>query len=335
MKLPRRQRLQLAAGAVTFLILSVGLPVHDAWSQATRTIRVVVPFPPGGTMDVLARVLTEQIGRAQGQSMVVENRPGGGSAIGTETAARAAPDGNTVLMLANSFVINPHLKKLNYDPLTSFEPICYLVRTPNVFAVNTSSPHRTIGDLLSAARMKPGDLTLASVGPATTQHIAIEVFKRAANVSMTYVPFPGDAPAVNALLGEHVASVLATNTAVSGHVAGGQASGPRRRFEKPDRIAARPADGRRIRFQGLRGGRLVRAGCAGQYAKGYGVPACQLVQRRNASARGQGEACGPGAPSGRDMRRGFRRASSKAIRRIRPRHSGGEYQGGVTRPATD
>ena len=110
MKLRRRQRLQLATGAVTFLILSVGLPVHDASSQATRTIRVVVPFPPGGTMDILARVLTDQIGRAQGQTMVVENRPGGGSAIGTETAARAAPDGNTVLMLANSFVINPHLK---------------------------------------------------------------------------------------------------------------------------------------------------------------------------------------------------------------------------------
>jgi tripartite-type tricarboxylate transporter receptor subunit TctC len=173
-------------------------------------------------MDILARALTEQIVLAQGRTMVVENRPGGGSAIGTEAAARAAPDGNTVLMLANSFVINPHLKKLNYDPLTSFEPICYLARTPNVFAVNTLSPHRTLGDLLSAARMKPGDLTLASVGPATTQHIAIEVFKRAANVSMTYVPFPGDAPAVNALLGEHVTAILATNTAVSGQVQAGK-----------------------------------------------------------------------------------------------------------------
>lgn len=222
MKLRRRQWLQLAVGAATLLIFSVGLPVHVAWSQATSTIRVVVPFPPGGTMDILARVLTEQIGRAQGQTMVVENRSGGGSVIGTEAAARAAPDGNTVLMLANSFVINPHLKKLSYDPLTSFEPICYLVRTPNVLAVNTSSPHQTLGDLLDAARMKPGDLTLASVGPATTQHIAIEVFKRAANVNMTYVPYPGDAPAVNALLGGHVASILATITAVSGHVQAGK-----------------------------------------------------------------------------------------------------------------
>jgi tripartite-type tricarboxylate transporter receptor subunit TctC len=217
----RRPWLQLAAGAA-IVAFSVGLPVHGAWSQTTRTTRVVVPFPPGGTMDTLARLLTEQIGRAQGQTMVVENRPGGGSVIGTEAVARAAPDGNTVLMLANSFVINPHLKRLNYDPLTSFEPICYLVRTPNVIAVNTSSPHRTLGDLLGAARMKPGDLTLASVGPATTQHIAIEVLKRAANVNMTYVPFPGDAPAVNALLGEHVASILATNTAVSGQVQAGK-----------------------------------------------------------------------------------------------------------------
>jgi tripartite-type tricarboxylate transporter receptor subunit TctC len=176
-------------------------------------------------MDILARILADQIGRARGQTIVVENKPGGGSVIATEAAARAAPDGSTVLMVSNSFVINPSLKATNYDPLTSFDPICHIARTPNVFAVNASSPYRTLADLLAAARGKPGDLTLASVGPATTQHIGIEMFKRAAKVQMTYVPFSGDAPAVNALLGSHVTALFATHTAVGGHLEAGRIRG--------------------------------------------------------------------------------------------------------------
>ncbi len=134
--------------------------------------------------------------------------------IGTEAVARAAPDGNTLLINANSFVINPHLRKLNYDPLTSFEPICYLASTPLFIAVNGASPYGTLAELLNAARAKPGDLTLASVGPATGGHIAFEMLKRAANVNLTYVPYSGNAPAINALLGQHVTSVLVDYTAL-------------------------------------------------------------------------------------------------------------------------
>jgi tripartite-type tricarboxylate transporter receptor subunit TctC len=147
--------------------------------------------------------------------VVVENRPGAGSVIGTEAVSRATPDGNTVLMIGNSFVINPNLKKVNFDPLISFEPICDLVSSPNVIVVNSASPYRTLSDLLSAARMKPGELTLASNGPATSQHIAFEMLKRAANVNMTFVPYSGNAPALNALLGEHVTSVLADYAVVA------------------------------------------------------------------------------------------------------------------------
>jgi tripartite-type tricarboxylate transporter receptor subunit TctC len=99
------------------------------WSQPVKTIKLVVPFPPGGVADVTARLLAEQIGRAQGPAIVVENRPGAGTVIGTEAAARAAPDGNTVLQIGNNFVIAPNLKRLNYDPLTSFEPVCFLARS--------------------------------------------------------------------------------------------------------------------------------------------------------------------------------------------------------------
>ena len=112
--------------------------------------------------------------------MVVENRPAAGSVVGTEAVSRAAPDGNTLLTTANAFVINPHLRKVNYDPLTSFEPICHLVSVPALIVVNATSPYHTFAELLDAARAKPGEVTLASPGPGTTFHIALETLKRAA-----------------------------------------------------------------------------------------------------------------------------------------------------------
>jgi tripartite-type tricarboxylate transporter receptor subunit TctC len=141
----------------------------------------------------------------QGLTMVIENRPGAGSIIGTEAVSHAAPDGNTLLMGTSTLVINPHLRKVNYDPVTSFEPICYLVNAPTVIVVNSASPYRTLADLLDAARAKPGDLTMAGAGPF---YLAVEMLKHAANLNMTLVPYPGGAPAVTALLGEHVTSVF-------------------------------------------------------------------------------------------------------------------------------
>jgi tripartite-type tricarboxylate transporter receptor subunit TctC len=140
--------------------------------------------------------------------MLIKNRPGVANIIGTEAVSRAAPDGNTLLVIAPAFVINPHVRKLNYHPLTSFEPICYLVQTPTVFLVNSASPYRTLADLMNAARAKPGELTLAVTGPATLVQIAFEKLKRAANANMSSVPYPGGASVVTALLGEHVTSAL-------------------------------------------------------------------------------------------------------------------------------
>jgi tripartite-type tricarboxylate transporter receptor subunit TctC len=189
-----------------------------AWPQATRTIRIVVPFQPGGTADILARLLAEEIGRTHGATIVVENGPGGGSVVGTEAVSRAAPDGNTLLINVAEFAINPHLRKLNYDALTSFEPICHLVNAPTVIALNGSSRYRSLVDLLDAARRKPGFLTMASVGPGSPFHIGLEMLKRAAKVEITFVPYPGNAPAVNALLGEHVTSMFATYSNVAEHL---------------------------------------------------------------------------------------------------------------------
>jgi tripartite-type tricarboxylate transporter receptor subunit TctC len=139
-KIRRRGRV-LAAAAI--LVASA----QAAWPQAARTIRFVVPYPPGGGNDIIARILGEQIGRAHGVTIVVENRPGAGSVIGTDAVSRAAPDGNTLLIPTSDFVITPHLRKLNYNVLTSFEPICYLVDLPLLLVVNGKSPYATLADL--------------------------------------------------------------------------------------------------------------------------------------------------------------------------------------------
>jgi tripartite-type tricarboxylate transporter receptor subunit TctC len=198
----------------------LALSAHEAWSQ-TRTIRIVVPYAPGGSPDTLSRVLAEQIGKAHGVSTVIENRPGAGAIIGTEAVMRAAPDGNTLLVTANAFLTNPHLRKVNYDPTTSFEPICHLVSVPALIVVAASSPYRTLGDLLGAARANPGQLTLASPGPATTFHIAFEMLKRTADVNMTYVPYAGTPPALNALVGGHVVSVFSDYASMAGQLKAG------------------------------------------------------------------------------------------------------------------
>src|SRR5205823_826546 len=198
------KRAAIALAAV--LLLASFAP--SAWTQA-GAIKIVFPYMPGIGTDILARLMAEQIGRTQGATVMVENRPGAGTVIGTESVERAAPDGHTVLLVANSFVINPPLKRASYDPTTSFEPVCYLAATPMVLVVLGSSPYRTLGDLVAAARAKPGELAFASGGPGSSLHVAIEVVKRAANISMTYVPYGGTAPAINALLGGHVTSVFA------------------------------------------------------------------------------------------------------------------------------
>ena len=167
--------------------------------------------------------------------MVIENRPGAGTAIASEAVARAAPDGSTILIVANSFVINPNLKKVNYDPLTSFEPVCHLTRSPNVVAIHRTSPYRTLADLVGAARAKPSELTMAFNGPATSQHIGFEKLKRAADVHLTHVPYPGGGPAVNALVGQHVTSLFVNYPSVAEQVKAGTvrvlAVASRRRIE--------------------------------------------------------------------------------------------------------
>jgi tripartite-type tricarboxylate transporter receptor subunit TctC len=190
--------------------ISIFASGHATSAPTARTIKIIVPSSVGGGADILARLLADQIGRTQSVTVVVENRPGASNTIGTEAAARATPDGNTLLIATPEFVINPHLRKLNYDPLNGFISVCYLARSPQLFVVNSETSYRTLNDLLDAARARPDELTLASAGPASSTHIAFATLKYAANVKMAYVPYQGSAPAVNALLARHVTSALAS-----------------------------------------------------------------------------------------------------------------------------
>lgn len=203
------------AARAALLVLAAGLAaagtpgIAAAQSGSSRPFRVVVPFPPGGTADILARLTGQEAARIVGQSLVVENRPGGGTVIATETVARAAPDGNTVLIMANSFAINATLRHaLPYDPKTSFTPICQLMVSPQLLVVNVKSPYHTVKEFFGAVRAHPGAYSIATVGPATTQHIAAEQLKLEAKLDLIYVAYPGGAPAVTALLGQQVTSVL-------------------------------------------------------------------------------------------------------------------------------
>jgi len=213
---------QKFAAACVAAVLSM-LAIEGAWSQ---TIKLVVPYTPGSGPDILSRLLAEQIGQQQGQTIVVENRPGGGTVVGTEAVARAEPDGNTLLFVGNSFAIIPALKRGNYDVTGSFEPISHLAMTPMVLVVQGTSPYKKLDDLVAAARAKPGSVVFASGGPASALHVAIEVLKHAANIGDTpYVPYGGNAPAVTAMMGGHVTAVWSDYPTVVGHLQSGTLHG--------------------------------------------------------------------------------------------------------------
>ena len=205
-----------------------------ALTQTASSLKIVVPLAAGGGADILARILAEEIGRAQRVSTVVENRPGAGTVIGTEMVARAAPDGETVLLTNPAFLINPHLKKGAYDPLTDFDPVCNMVNFPLVFVVPANSPVKSMADMLAMAKQKPGSVTVGSAGTGNPTHIGFEVLKKATHLEMTYVPFAGAAPAVNAALGGHITAVYSDFGTISGQLKSGAlrpiAVGSKQRF---------------------------------------------------------------------------------------------------------
>jgi tripartite-type tricarboxylate transporter receptor subunit TctC len=210
-----------AAGPLAAISLCVGA-AGPASAVDSRTIKLVLPAPPGGAGDIVARLLAEQVGHAEHQSIVIESKPGAGTLIGTETVVRSAPDGNTLLINAPFLLIGPHMRKWSIDPLKDLQPLCYLVSSPGLIAVNEASPYRTLEDLINAAKTKPGELSVGAVGPGTTHQIGLAKLKRAANADLLYVPFTGGGPAITAALGNHVTAVIAEYAPLSEYLKSGK-----------------------------------------------------------------------------------------------------------------
>jgi tripartite-type tricarboxylate transporter receptor subunit TctC len=186
--------------------LALAPVVASAQAYPSKPIRLVVPFPPGGTSDILARVVGQKISEGLGQPVIVENRAGASGTIGAAAVAKAAPDGYTILSgSSGTSVIAEHLyRSLSFDPVKDFQPISRLALVPGVLVVHPSMTAKSIADIIAQARAQPGKLTFASGGPGTIQHLSGELFRHMAKVDLLHIPYKGGAPALNDLLGGQV-----------------------------------------------------------------------------------------------------------------------------------
>lgn len=209
--------------AVIALLLGPCVAAAQAWPA--RPVRVVVPFPPGGAVDITTRMVSEKMAAALGQPFVVENRAGAGGLIGAEQVAKAAPDGYAIVMATVSTqAIAPAVyRKMPYDPIADFTPISLTALTPYVVAVHPSVPAQNLRELIELARSRPGTLNFGSTGTGTTPHLAGELFATMAGVQLNHVPYKGSAPMLTDLLGNQVQ--LTFDNSVIPHIRSGKLRG--------------------------------------------------------------------------------------------------------------
>ncbi len=220
-----RTRLRTASFAVLACLLAGAAAAAEPAADApSRPLRWIVPFPPAGAMDTMARTLGEQMSRRSGQTVVIENRPGAGGNIGAEAVAKAPPDGHTMMIVANGMAVNRFLfKRIGYDPVKDFAPVTLLAVVPNVLVTNAvRNTARTVGDVVEQARAAPGRVTYASAGNGTSIHLAGELFASMARVDMTHVPYKGSGPAVTDLIGGQVDYMFDSVTSALPHLRSGR-----------------------------------------------------------------------------------------------------------------
>jgi tripartite-type tricarboxylate transporter receptor subunit TctC len=209
---------RLAAAAIASLAAACAIAAFPE-----KPVRVVVPFAPGGGTDLVGRTIASGMARELGQPVVVENKPGGGTIIGTDLVAKAAPDGYTVLVTTFANAVNPSLAaNLPYAWDRAFAPVILVGHSPNVLVVRADSPLKSVADVIAAAKADPGKLTYASFGNGTSAHLAGELFTNLAKVKLTHVPYKGSGPAMTDLLGGQVHMVFGTAAGVAGFLANGR-----------------------------------------------------------------------------------------------------------------
>ncbi len=217
-----KTRVLLAATACAAGILQSA----GAWAQAwpAKPVRVVVPFPPGGSTDIVARIVAQKLGERLGQSMVIENRGGAGGTLGAAQVAKAAPDGYTLLVASTStHIVAPGVyPKLEYDPVKDFAPVSLMAVSPYLLVVNPALPAKSVKELVELARRQPGKLNYASAGVGSTTHLAMEMLKSASNTYMLHIPYNGNGPAGTAVIGGQVEILFGSLPALLPHAKGGR-----------------------------------------------------------------------------------------------------------------
>jgi len=204
-----RKGVPYAACLAAALVYMTAAHAQPAYPQ--KPIRLVVPFPPGGGTDILARLFGQKMSETLGQQIIIDNRGGAGGTLGTDIAAKAAPDGYTLILVSGSHAINPGLyQKLPYDSVNDFAPITQIATSPGILVVNPSLPVKSVKDLIALARAKPGQINYASAGSGTPPHLAGELFKVMAKIDMVHVPYKGNAPAFTDVIGGQVSLIFPT-----------------------------------------------------------------------------------------------------------------------------
>ncbi|MBI3068843.1 MAG: tripartite tricarboxylate transporter substrate binding protein [Betaproteobacteria bacterium] len=202
------------AAAIAIAVIWPEVTVAQAAQYPTRPVRLINPFSPGGAVDLVARTVAQKMTESWGQPVIVDNRPGAGTMIGTDIVVRAAPDGYTLLLTSAVIATNVTLYPQQRDPLTELAPIALVVQAPFVLAVHPSLPAKSVRELINLAKAKPRQVAYGSAGAGTTTHLMLELFKSLASIDMLHVPYKGGGPAVNALVGGEVQATFLPITVI-------------------------------------------------------------------------------------------------------------------------
>jgi len=208
-------------GILTAWAVGAGMPAF-AQDYPAKPIRFIVPYPPGGGTDIIARIVQEKLTQGLGQPIIIDNRGGAGGAVGTEAVAKSAPDGYTILFTLSSHTINPVFYKLPFDTERDFAPISIVASLPQLLAAHPSVPVNSVRELIAAAKAKPGTLNFASVGNGSPSHVAGELLKLKAGIDIVHIPYKGGGPAVTDAIAGQVQFIFVSIPAAMGHVRSGK-----------------------------------------------------------------------------------------------------------------
>jgi tripartite-type tricarboxylate transporter receptor subunit TctC len=218
-------------------LLALTAPLAAQSDYPNRPVRLIIPFPPGGSNDVVGRMVATALGEKLGKQIVVDNRAGAGGSVGTEQVAKAPPDGYTLGVVSIAHAVNPWLYKLPYDP-KAFEPVGLMATGTNVLVIHPSLPVRSVKELIALAKQKPGEIQYASAGVGSFQHLGTELFKLEAGVNILHVPFRGGGPSMNDVLGGHTKMMMSSLVQTTPHIKSGRlialATGGKKRSPIPN-----------------------------------------------------------------------------------------------------